>query len=99
MTTGRPDNIPLDVIHEDEAIVVINKSAGLVVHPAAGNCSGTLLNGLLYRYPDLASVPRAGIVPSAGQGYQRPHGGSEGPCPAHADLVDQLQRHSLNRGI
>ena len=57
-----PEDIPLDVIYEDDAIAVINKPAGLVVHPAAGNYSGTLLNALLYRYPDIASVPRAGIV-------------------------------------
>lgn len=54
--------IDLDVIYEDEAIVVLNKPAGLVVHPAAGNLSGTLLNALLSHYPDIGSVPRAGIV-------------------------------------
>ncbi|GBH28479.1 pseudouridine synthase [Burkholderia vietnamiensis] len=55
--------VPLDVIYEDDALVVINKPAGLVVHPAAGNWSGTLLNGLLHRYGDAAAgLPRAGIV-------------------------------------
>ncbi|WP_370624653.1 RluA family pseudouridine synthase [Polynucleobacter sp. AP-RePozz3-80-G7] len=57
-----PENIPLDVVYEDEAIIVVNKPPGLVVHPAAGNWSGTLLNGLLHRYPELKSLPRAGIV-------------------------------------
>ncbi|MGF1545890.1 MAG: 23S rRNA pseudouridine(1911/1915/1917) synthase RluD [Thiotrichales bacterium] len=57
-----PEPIALEVVHEDAAIVVINKPAGLVVHPAAGNWSGTLLNGLLWRYPELSAVPRAGIV-------------------------------------
>ena len=57
-----PEDIPLDVVYEDEAIIVINKPAGLVVHPAAGNWSGTLLNGLLFKYPELKSLPRAGIV-------------------------------------
>lgn len=52
----------LDVIHEDEHILVINKPAGLVVHPAAGNWSGTLLNGLLARDTKVAQLPRAGIV-------------------------------------
>lgn len=52
----------LDVIHEDEHILVINKPAGLVVHPAAGNWSGTLLNGLLARDAKAAQLPRAGIV-------------------------------------
>lgn len=57
-----PEDIPLDVVYEDESIIVINKPPGLVVHPASGNWSGTLLNGLLYRYPELKSLPRAGIV-------------------------------------
>jgi 23S rRNA pseudouridine1911/1915/1917 synthase len=57
-----PENIELDVIHEDDAIIVINKPAGLVVHPAAGNWQGTLLNGLLYRNPQVGNLPRAGIV-------------------------------------
>jgi len=57
-----PENIPLDVVYEDDSIIVINKPPGLVVHPAAGNWSGTLLNGLLFRYPELKSLPRAGIV-------------------------------------
>ncbi len=57
-----PEPIPLDVVYEDTAIIVLNKPAGLVVHPGSGNWSGTLLNGLLHRYPELKSVPRAGIV-------------------------------------
>jgi len=57
-----PENIPLEVVYEDYAIIVINKPPGLVVHPAAGNWSGTLLNGLLFKYPELKSLPRAGIV-------------------------------------
>ena len=57
-----PEDIPLDVVYEDEDIIVINKPPGLVVHPAAGNWSGTLLNGLLFHYPELKMLPRAGIV-------------------------------------
>ena len=57
-----PEDIPLEVVYEDESLIVVNKPPGLVVHPAAGNWSGTLLNGLLYRYPELKSLPRAGIV-------------------------------------
>jgi 23S rRNA pseudouridine1911/1915/1917 synthase len=57
-----PENIPLDIVYEDEALIVINKPPGLVVHPAAGNWSGTLLNGLLHQYPELKNLPRAGIV-------------------------------------
>ncbi len=57
-----PENISLDVVYEDDSIIVINKPPGLVVHPAAGNWTGTLLNGLLFRYPELKTLPRAGIV-------------------------------------
>lgn len=56
------EDVPLDVIHEDDALLVINKPSGLVVHPAAGNWSGTVLNGLLHRDPHAARLPRAGIV-------------------------------------
>ncbi len=57
-----PQTMPLDVVFQDEHILVINKPAGLVVHPAPGNWSGTLLNGLLAYDTAIASVPRAGIV-------------------------------------
>jgi len=58
----KPENIPLEVIYSDSSIALINKSAGMVVHPAAGNWSGTLLNALLYCFPECNQVPRAGIV-------------------------------------
>ena len=56
------DGIDFEVLYEDEDIIVVNKPAGLVVHPAAGHWNGTLLNGLLFRYPELTRVSRAGIV-------------------------------------
>ncbi len=56
------EDIPLDIVYEDAAIIVLNKPAGLVVHPAAGNPAGTMLNALLHHAPELAEVPRAGIV-------------------------------------
>ena len=58
----KPETMSLDVVFEDEHLLVINKPAGLVVHPAPGNWSGTLLNGLLAYDPAFALVPRAGIV-------------------------------------
>jgi 23S rRNA pseudouridine1911/1915/1917 synthase len=58
----RPEAIPLEVVYTDDDLLVINKPPGLVVHPAAGNRDGTLQNALLYLDPDLASLPRAGIV-------------------------------------
>lgn len=57
-----PEAIAIDVVYEDEAILVLNKPAGLVMHPGAGNPGGTLQNGLLHHAPSLAALPRAGIV-------------------------------------
>lgn len=59
---SQPEAIALDIVHEDEHLLVLNKPAGLVVHPGAGNPAGTLLNGLLHHDPSLAELPRAGIV-------------------------------------
>lgn len=61
-TRWEPENIALDIVYEDEHLLVINKYAGLVVHPAAGNLNGTMLNALLHHAPELEAVPRAGIV-------------------------------------
>jgi 23S rRNA pseudouridine1911/1915/1917 synthase len=58
----RAEALPIDVVHEDDDVLVIAKAAGMVVHPAAGNWSGTLLNALLARDPASAALPRAGIV-------------------------------------
>ncbi|MFT5880485.1 MAG: 23S rRNA pseudouridine1911/1915/1917 synthase [Moritella sp.] len=55
-------DIALNIVYEDDDILVINKPAGLVVHPGAGNPDGTVLNALLYLYPEIVDVPRAGIV-------------------------------------
>ncbi len=54
--------MPLEVVHEDEQLLVMDKPAGLVVHPAPGNWHGTLMNGLLFHPPGARSLPRAGIV-------------------------------------
>ena len=61
-TEAQPEPMALDIVHEDEAVIVINKPAGLVVHPGAGNWTGTLVNGLLHHDPRLALLPRAGLV-------------------------------------
>ena len=58
----KPQAMPLDIVFQDEHLIVVNKPAGLVVHPAPGNWSGTLLNGLLAHDPGIVLVPRAGIV-------------------------------------
>ncbi|MDO8179344.1 MAG: RluA family pseudouridine synthase [Undibacterium sp.] len=92
----KAEDIPLDIVYEDDSILVINKPAGLVVHPAAGNWSGTLLNGLLYHRPNLVSVPRAGIV-------HRLDKDTSGlmvvakTLIAQTELVRQLQARSVKR--
>ncbi len=59
---SEPEPMTLDIVFEDDAILVIDKPAGLVVHPGAGNLSGTLMNGLLHHAPELEALPRAGII-------------------------------------
>lgn len=92
----QPEAIDLDIVYEDEELLVINKPAGLVVHPAAGNQTGTLLNALLHHSPELESVPRAGIV-------HRLDKDTTGlmvvakTLSAHTDLVDQLQERVVSR--
>ncbi len=92
----KPENIPLDIVFEDESVVVINKPAGLVVHPAAGNWTGTLLNGLLFKFPECEFVPRAGIV-------HRLDKDTSGllvvakTLQAQTNLVRQLQDRTVNR--
>ncbi|HEJ1543370.1 23S rRNA pseudouridine(1911/1915/1917) synthase RluD [Pseudomonas aeruginosa] len=89
-------DIELEIVYEDEHILVIDKPAGLVVHPAAGHQDGTLLNALLYHVPDIANVPRAGIV-------HRLDKDTTGlmvvakTLEAHTKLVAQLQARSVSR--
>lgn len=91
-----PENIPLAIVHEDEAIIILDKPAGLVVHPGAGNSSGTLLNALLNHDASLAKVPRAGIV-------HRLDKDTSGllvvakTIQSQNDLVQQLQARSVSR--
>lgn len=97
----RPENIPLDIVYEDEDVMVINKKRGMVVHPAPGNYSGTLVNALLY-YPgkehlsDINGEVRPGIV-------HRIDKDTSGLLmiaknnAAHKSLADQLYVHSIKR--
>ncbi len=88
-THAEPENIALDIIYEDDDLLLINKPVGLVVHPGAGNSTGTLVNALLFHRPEQIQLPRAGIV-------HRLDKDTSGlmvvakTLPAHADLVDQL---------
>lgn len=88
--------IPLDIVYEDDTILVINKPPGLVVHPAAGNWEGTLVNALLHHAPELAQLPRAGVV-------HRLDKDTSGllvvarTLAAHKSLVEQLQARTVKR--
>ena len=92
----QPEDIPLNIVFEDETLLVINKPAGLVVHPGSGNWSGTLMNALLHHAPALAEVPRAGIV-------HRLDKDTSGllvvakTLEAQTDLVRQLQARTVKR--
>ncbi|MFC5435905.1 23S rRNA pseudouridine(1911/1915/1917) synthase RluD [Rhodanobacter umsongensis] len=94
--TSAPEDIALNIVHEDEHLLVLNKPAGLVVHPGAGNPAGTLLNGLLHHYPKLAELPRAGIV-------HRLDKDTSGlmvvakTLPTCTALIDLLSRHEVER--
>ncbi len=90
------EDIALDIVYEDDALLVINKPAGLVVHPGSGNWEGTLLNALLHHAPQLEAVPRAGIV-------HRLDKDTSGllvvakTLTAQTNLVRQLQARSVKR--
>ena len=92
----RAEAVPLDIIHSDPHFYVINKPAGLVMHPAPGNRSGTLMNGLLHFDPALRGIPRAGIV-------HRLDKDTSGICvvartlKAHLSFVQQLQSREMGR--
>jgi 23S rRNA pseudouridine1911/1915/1917 synthase len=94
--SSTPEDIPLPVVFEDDSLIVIDKPAGLVVHPGSGNWSGTLLNALLFHAPQLDIVPRAGIV-------HRLDKDTSGlmvvakTLEAQTDLVRQLQARSVQR--
>ena len=91
-----PQDIPLEIIFSDAHLLVLNKPAGLVVHPAAGNWEGTLQNALLHYDPELDTLPRSGIV-------HRLDKDTSGvmvvarSLKAHASLVNQLQTRSMSR--
>lgn len=92
----QPEDIPLEVVYEDDAILVVNKPPGLVVHPGAGNWSGTLLNGLLHYEPYLANVPRAGIVHRLDKDTSGLMVVAKN-LAAHKSLVDALSARDVSR--
>ena len=95
-TTAIAQNIPLDLRYQDADLLVINKLAGLVAHPAAGNRDGTLVNALLYHFPELATLPRAGLVHRLDKDTT---GLLMVACSqrAHTALIEQLQARRIER--
>jgi 23S rRNA pseudouridine1911/1915/1917 synthase len=90
------EDIALDIVHEDESIIVLNKPAGLVVHPAAGHRHGTLVNALLHHRESLSTLPRAGVV----HRLDRETSGLmvvAKTLQAHNHLVSQLQSRTVKR--
>ena len=91
-----PEQIDLEIVYEDRSLLVVNKPAGLVVHPGAGNPAGTLANALLYHDPGLSAIPRAGIV-------HRLDKDTSGllvvarRLQSHCALVEQLQQREVRR--
>ena len=90
------EDIPLDIVYEDDDILIVNKPAGFVVHPGAGNWTGTLQNALLFYLPDAVTIPRSGIV-------HRIDKDTSGllmiakTLAAHHSLVEQLQAREIHR--
>ena len=91
-----PEPIALDILHEDDSLLIINKPAGLVVHPGAGNPAHTLLNALLHYDPALAGVPRAGIIQRLDKDTSGIMVIARTP-EAHTFLVDQMQLRLIQR--
>ena len=90
------ENIALDILHADDDVIILNKPAGLVVHPAAGHHDGTMLNALLHHFPELENIPRAGII-------HRLDKDTSGilmiarSLTAHTALVEALQARTIKR--
>lgn len=89
-------SMELDILFEDEHLLVINKPADLVVHPAAGHAAGTLLNGLLHHFPLLREIPRAGIVHRLDKDTTGVMVVAKN-LAAHTSLVEQLQARTVGR--
>jgi len=96
VVAATPENIPLSIVFEDADILVIDKPAGLVVHPGSGNWSGTLLNALLHHAPDASQLPRAGIVHRLDKDTSGLMVVARNVL-AQTDLVRQLQARTVKR--
>ena len=92
----KAEDIPLDIVFEDNDIIVVNKPVGLVTHPGAGNWTGTLANALLHYDPSLANLDRAGIVHRLDKNTSGLMVVARSEL-AQKNLVEQLQTHAVSR--
>ena len=95
-----PEDIPLDILYEDDDLLIVNKPKGMVVHPAAGHYSGTLVNALMYHCKDNLSGINGILRPGIVHRIDKDTTGSVIVCKndlTHAAIAAQLKEHSLNR--
>lgn len=95
-----PENIPLDILYEDDALLVVNKPKGMVVHPSAGHYSGTLVNAVMYHCQDELSGINGVIRPGIVHRIDKDTTGSLIVCKtdaAHLHIAEQIKNHSCNR--
>lgn len=100
MLEAAPENIPLDIIYEDDSVIVINKPAGMVVHPAAGNETGTMVNALMYHCKDSLSSINGVIRPGIVHRIDKDTSGvlvAAKTDAAHNSLAEQFAKHSITR--
>lgn len=99
-TTIEPENIPLDILYEDDDLLVVNKPKGMVVHPSAGHYSGTLVNAIMYHCKDSLSGINGEIRPGIVHRIDMDTTGSLIVCKndeAHINIAQQIKEHSVNR--
>ena len=99
-TTIEPENIPLDIIYEDDDLLIVNKPKGMVVHPSAGHYTGTLVNGIMYHCKDSLSGINGEIRPGIVHRIDMDTTGSLIVCKndfSHINIAEQIKVHSVNR--
>jgi 23S rRNA pseudouridine1911/1915/1917 synthase len=99
-TTIEPENIPLDILYEDDDVLIVNKPKGMVVHPSAGHYSGTLVNAIMYHCKDTLSGINGEIRPGIVHRIDMDTTGSLIVCKndeAHVNIAQQIKEHSVNR--
>lgn len=99
-TTIEPENIPLDILYEDDDLLIVNKPKGMVVHPSAGHYSGTLVNAIMYHCKDSLSGINGEIRPGIVHRIDMDTTGSLIVCKnddAHVKIAEQIKEHSVNR--